>query len=234
MASSEPPKEVPTDPALAGGEDAAQPSKKGAKKAEAKAKKEAEKARKAAEREAAAAAQASSASEDLAKENYGIVVQGVFSKIPGEDTELQNISEEHVDKMIKVRGFIQNSRAQGAKMVFVELRTRGNWAVQGIVAASADGKGVSKQMVKWVIGVNLESFVEVEAVVKKPIEPVKSCRVSEYELHIGKFYVIAPAPAMLGMTFPVASRAVGSLAEEEAVEGVEGMCCLNRLGIGES
>jgi aspartyl-tRNA synthetase len=171
MASSEFPKEVPTDPTLpsssaAGGEDAAPPSKKGAKKAEAKAKKEAEKARKAAERETAAAAQASAASEDLAKDNYGGVESGVFSKIDGEDTELRNIGEDLVDKTIVVRAYLQNSRAQGAKMVFVELREEGNWAVQGVLAASADGKGVSKQMVKWVAGLNLESFVEVRSLLE--------------------------------------------------------------------
>lgn len=224
MSSSEPTKEVPTDPAIApgGGEDAA-PSKKGAKKAEAKAKKEAEKARKAAEREAAAAAQSSSAAEDLAKENYGPSLPS--TKISAPYIHLRDIAEEHVDKVVQLQAWIQNSRAQGAKMMFVELREEGNWAVQGVVAASADGKGVSKQMVKWVGGVSLESFVLVEATVKKPLEPVKSCKVSEYELHLSKIYVIAPAPEKLGITFAVASRAVGRLDEEEveAAEGVEGM-----------
>ncbi|TVY30327.1 Aspartate--tRNA ligase, cytoplasmic [Lachnellula hyalina] len=219
MSSSEPAKEVPTDPAIApgGGEDAA-PSKKGAKKAEAKAKKEAEKARKAAEREAAAAAQSSAAAEDLAKENYGSSLPS--TKISAPYIHLRDIAEEHVDKVVQLQAWVQNSRAQGGKMMFVELREEGNWAVQGVVAATADGKGVSKQMVKWVGGVSLESFVLVEATVKKPLEPVKSCKVSEYELHLSKIYVIAPAPEKLGITFAVASRAVGRLDEEE-VEGVE-------------
>lgn len=219
---AEPPKEtpVPTDPALAPpGE--AQPegegqSKKGAKKAEAKAKKEAEKARKAAEREAAAAASSSGPSEDLAKENYGDITHTI--KISSEAVHLRDLGEEYVDKTIKLRAWIQNSRMQGAKMAFVELREEGNWTVQGVVAASAEGKPVSRQMVKWIGGLKLESFVAVEAVVQKPLEPVKSTKVSGYELHLVKCYLVAPAPEMLGLGLAAASRAVGSLAEEETAE----------------
>jgi hypothetical protein len=199
-------------------------SKKGAKKAEAKAKKEAEKARKAAEREAAAASSSSAANtEDLAKENYGDIKTA--TGLPaGEFTKLEQIGEEHVGKTVKLRGYIQNSRMQGAKMAFVELREVGSWAIQGVVAASAEGKPVSRQMVKWIGGIKLESYVVVEATVQKPLEPVKSCRVSEFELHLTKVYVVATAPETLGMGFATANRAVGSLAEqEEAVDpNVEG------------
>ena len=109
-------------------------------------------------------------------------------------------------------------------MAFVELREEGNWTVQGVVAASAEGKPVSKQMVKWIGGLKLESFVVVEATVQKPLEPVKSCKVSGYELHLTKVYLVAPAPEMLGLGLAAASRAVGRLDEEEVIEAnVEGM-----------
>jgi aspartyl-tRNA synthetase len=219
---------VPTDPALtpaagAGAEDAATTSKKGAKKAEAKAKKEAEKARKAAEREAAAASSSAASSEDLAKENYGDVNTHT-TKIPAEAVHLRELGEAHVGKVVKVRAWIQNARMQGAKMAFVELREEGNWTVQGVVAASAEGTPVSKQMVKWIGGLKLESFVVVEATVQKPLEPVKSCKVSGFELHLTKVYLVAPAPEMLGLGLGAASRAVGRLDEEEVIEAnVEGM-----------
>ncbi|KAE9372591.1 aspartyl-tRNA synthetase-like protein [Stipitochalara longipes BDJ] len=199
-------------------------SKKGAKKAEAKAKKEAEKARKAAEREAAAASSSTAASaEDLAKGNYGDIKTA--TGLPaGEFTKLEQIGEAHVGKTIKLRGYIQNSRMQGAKMAFVELREVGTWAIQGVVAASAEGTPVSRQMVKWIGGIKLESYVVVEATVQKPLEPVKSCRVSEFELHLTKVYISAPAPETLGMGLATANRAVGSLAEQEEVEpNVEGL-----------
>lgn len=237
---AEPPKEtvVPTDPAItppgasgsastpaegAEGAEGGEQSKKGAKKAAAKAAKEAEKARKAAEREAAAASSSAAASEDHAKENYGDITHS--TKIVAESVHLRELGEEHIGKVIKLRAWIQNSRAQGAKMAFVELREEGSWTIQGVVAASNEGKPVSKQMVKWINGLKLESFVAVEASVEKPLEPVKSCKVSGYELHITKMYLVAPAPEMLGLGLGAASRAVGKLDDEEASDApnVEGM-----------
>jgi aspartyl-tRNA synthetase len=191
-------------------------SKKGAKKAEAKAKKEAEKARRAAEREAAAAASKAAGGgggEDLATENYGNVTN--TTKVEAERINLKNITEEHIGKTIKVRAWIQNSRMQGAKMAFVELREERNWAVQGVVAASQEGTPVSRQMVKWIGSLELETFVLVEATVQKPLEPVKSVRVSNYELHLTKCYCIAPGPKVLGMSLAVSNRPVSSFEDEE-------------------
>ncbi|KAI1445169.1 aspartyl-tRNA synthetase [Annulohypoxylon stygium] len=228
--------EAPVDPAQASGavppadgESPAQ-SKKGAKKAEAKAKKEAEKARKAAEREAAAAAQkaASGGNEDLAKDNYGDIHH--TTRVAAEKVQLKNLGDEHVGKTVKLRAWIQNARMQGAKMAFVELREERNWTIQGVVSASAEGKPVSKQMVKWVGALRLESFVLVEATVQKPLEPVKSCRVSEYELHPTKVYLIAPGPEVLPLGLNAANRAIASFDDEDPqapaatpAEGVENL-----------
>jgi aspartyl-tRNA synthetase len=116
-------------------------------------------------------------------------------------------------------------------MVFVELRTGGSWAIQGIAAATADGKQVSKQMVKWIGGIKLESLVEVEAIVQKPIEPVKSTRVSGYELHFQKVYLVQTAPEQLGLTFASASIRPGRIEDDEdedttekITEKTEGLC----------
>ena len=225
---AERPSEVPTNPALNpspsdAGEDAGKSSKKAAKKAEAKAKKEAEKARKAAERDAAQAAAGSSAStEDLAKDNYGSISGS--TKVDAEVIHLRELGEKDVGRSIKLRAWIQNARMQGAKMAFVELREEGSWTIQGVVAASPDGKDVSRQMVKWIGALKLESFVVVEAKVMKPLEPVKSTRVSDFELHLIKAYLVAPAPEMLGLGLAAASRAVGKFEEDEdASEAVEGM-----------
>ncbi|KAI1380009.1 aspartyl-tRNA synthetase [Hypoxylon crocopeplum] len=226
--------EPPVDPAQASGAapaegEAAAQSKKGAKKAEAKAKKEAEKARRAAEREAAAAAQkaASGGNEDLAKENYGDWTHTI--NVAADKVKLKNLGDEHVGKTVKLRAWIQNARMQGAKMAFVELREERNWSIQGVIAASAEGKPVSKQMVKWVGALRLESFVLVEATVQKPLEPVKSCRVSEYELHLTKCYVIAAGPEVLPLGLNAANKAIASFDDEDpqtaqaAAEGVENL-----------
>lgn len=206
----------PADPPAEGGEEGAAVSKKAAKKAEAKAKKEAEKARRAAEREAAAgAAGQGGQAEDLAKDNYGKETHETVLSPEAADINLKSIGEEHVGKVVVLRAWIQNVRMQGAKMAFVELREEGSWDIQGVVAASPEGTPVSRQMVKWVGSIHPESFVVVEATVQKPLDPVKSCRVANYELHIFKFFVHAAAPGMLGMTLAAANRPVANFSDEE-------------------
>jgi len=156
----------PTDAPAADGEGGE--SKKGKKKAEAKAKKEAEKLKKAAEREAAAAASgaASGGGEDIAKDNYGS--SSATSKIEGLSIPLKDLTEEHVGKTIAFRGFLQQSRKQGAKMAFLELRASGSYGasvqtIQAIVVESAEGEAVvSRPMVKWIASLSLESWIEVQ------------------------------------------------------------------------
>jgi len=78
-------------------------------------------------------------------------------------------------------------------------------------------------MVKWVSSINSESYLLVEATVQKPLEPVVACRVSHYELHITKCYMLAAAPAGLGMTLAAANKAVTNFSDEQAAveEGVD-------------
>ncbi|GAB1311638.1 aspartate--tRNA ligase [Madurella fahalii] len=220
-----PPAEAPAEaPAAEGGEDGATVSKKAAKKAEAKAKKEAEKARRAAERAAAAGASSAAAqTEDLAKDNYGQETHETKLSPDAIEINLKTLGDEHVGKTVELRAWIQNARMQGAKMAFVELREEGNWAIQGVVAASPEGTPVSRPMVKWVGSINPESFVVVEGTVQKPLEPVKSCRVSNYELHITKCFIHAAAPAVLGMTLAAANRPIANFSDEEVPveQGVE-------------
>jgi aspartyl-tRNA synthetase len=219
-----PPAEAPAaSPAAEGGEGGAI-SKKAAKKAEAKAKKEADKARRAAEQAAAAAASGSAAqAEDLAKDNYGQETHETKLSADAIEINLKTLGDEHVGKTVELRAWLQNARMQGAKMAFVELREEGNWSIQGVVAASKEGTPVSRQMVKWIGAINPESFVVVEATVAKPLEAVKSCTVTSYELHITKCFVHAAAPSMLGMTLAAANRPIANFSDEEVPveQGVE-------------
>lgn len=223
MADEQPPAAPPAEakPAAEGPEGAegdAGPSKKALKKAEAKAKKEAEKAKRAAEREAQqAAAKAAENTEDKAKDNYG---DRDIVTLAAPKVALAAYSEAHLGQTVKLRAWVQNSRMQGAKMCFVELRELGDWTVQGIIAASADGEPVSKQMVKWVGAVSLESYVAVEATVQKPLEPVKSCKVSAFELHITKMYCVARGPEMLGMTLGASNAAISSFEVDGQMQGL--------------
>ncbi|CAK7202939.1 hypothetical protein SEUCBS139899_005666 [Sporothrix eucalyptigena] len=223
------------------------PSKKAAKKAEAKAKKEALKAQRAAERAAAEAAAkaagggAGGEEVDLATENYGDVASftakgGLRFTDGAVPVALPQLGEEHVDKPVRLYGWIQNSRMQGAKMCFVELREQQDWTIQGVLAATKpDTKEniVSRAMVKWAGSRSFESCVVVEALVRRAPEPIKSCKVSGYELHITKFFVVAAAPQTLGLTLASANKAVNNFddtaggetteAVEEAAEGVKNL-----------
>ena len=226
-----PPSEAPAPDDAAAGEDGATVSKKAAKKAETKARKDAKKdalkAQRAVERAADQGTTAASQqpAEDPAKDNYGLEAAFAALSLGGGDVEevsLKELGEKHLGKAVVLRAWIQNVRMQGAKMAFMELREEGNWAVQGVVAATganaAEGSAhvISKNMVKWVGEIHAESFVVVEATVQKPYDPVKSCRVTDYELHIRKCYVVAAAPAMLGMTLAAANRAVSNFSDEDA------------------
>ncbi|KAK3316139.1 aspartyl-tRNA synthetase [Apodospora peruviana] len=205
-------------------ESGAPTSKKGAKKAEAKAKKEALKAQRAAELAAAAAA-SGKAEDDPAKDSYGNrkTTAGAFSQ-DAQEVEIRALDETYIGKKVIVRAWLQRARVQSAKMGFVELRKGGNWNIQGVIMASGPGEEpvVSRPMVKWVTGINLESFIAVEAVVKQPLEPVKSCRVSGLELHLTKCFVLAPAPTMLGMTIGTASQPIVNFSDESSASADAG------------
>lgn len=122
-------------------------------------------------------------------------------------------------KTVVVRAWLQSSLVQGAKMGFVELRKGGNLDIQGVIMTSEEEPVVSRRMVIWVTSISPESFVTVEAKVKQPLEPVKSYRVSGLELHITKYFVLAPAPTMLGMTFKAASQPIVNFSDKSAQVG---------------
>ena len=190
-------------------------SKKGQKKAEAKAKKEALKAQRAAE--LAAAAANVNLEDDPAQDNYGNRQTTPLAFSQGaEEVEIRSLDKSYNGKTVVVRAWLQNSRIQSAKMGFVQLRKGGNWNIQGVVMASEEEPIVSRRMVKWITSINPESYIAIEAKVKEPLEPVKSCRVSGLELHITKCFVIAPAPSMLGMTMETASQPIVNFSDESA------------------
>lgn len=233
--------EPPVDPPAAGpsvdasGEGGVQ-SKKGAKKAEAKAKKEAEKARRAAEVAARQAqAKSASAAEDTAKDSYGD--DGPQTRSTAAKVHLRDVGEQHVGTAMQLRAWIQNARMQGAKMAFVELREERNWTIQGIVTATnpddTSSPPVSRQMVKWVGALRNESFVLVEATVQKPVEPVKSTRVSDFELHITRCYCIAPGPEKLALGLAQASKAVSRIDDEDPAESAAA-AAMETMSVSES
>lgn len=156
-----------------------------------------------------------SSNSDPAQDNYGAASPS--RKIEAIKRHLRDVSEDDVDNTVKVRAWIQKVRMQGKKVAFVELREERDWAIQAVVIASATGTPVSKQMVKWVGSLRVESFVVVEGTIKRPVVPVKSCRVSNYEIHLTKVYCVSRARETLRLGLAAANRAVSDVGEEVSI-----------------
>ncbi|KAL1971059.1 hypothetical protein VTN77DRAFT_10 [Rasamsonia byssochlamydoides] len=184
-------------PAATGEGAPAAPSKNALKKAA----KEKAKAEKAAQRAAQQQAQQQAAQEavDTAK--------GLYGRLPDSEdlapvTNFSQLSEEHYEKEVTVVARVDNARSQSAKLAFLMLRQQGQ-KVQAVIAAA---EPISRQMVKWAGGINVNSIVQVTGIVKKPAVPVSSATLSELEIHIRKIYIIAEAAQQLPMQVKDAER----------------------------
>ncbi|KAK5222232.1 hypothetical protein LTR72_006489 [Exophiala xenobiotica] len=190
------------------------PSKNALKKAQKEAEKAAKKAAAKKADEEKRAAQQAQAGEDTAKENYGDLPDDAV-----QITHLKKLSEEDVDKDVTIITRVHNSRSQSAKLAFLMLRQQGR-TIQAVVAANSDA--VSKQMVKWATAVNVNSFVRVTGVVKKPNPPVASATISNLELHVKKIYLISSAAETIPMQVKDAERPPPAV-EQEGQLDAEGL-----------
>lgn len=169
-----------------------------------------------------------SGSEDLARGNYLDAYPSPNIEAPLQS--LKEVGEDSVGKTVKVRAWIQNARVQGAKMAFVELREERSWTIQGVVIASPTGIPVTRQMVKWVGGLQLESFVSAEGTIQQAHRPIKSCQVTDYEIHLTKVYCEARGPEKLGLSLAIANRAVSRIEDEDHdEEGLHGLNINDKL-----
>jgi len=148
-----------------------------------KAMKEKEKAdKKAAAKKAQQEKQTVVVEEDTAKGNYGNLPPDDSSTV----TEIPRLTEDDVSKQVTVIARIHNSRSQSAKLAFLMLREEGE-TIQAVLAAGMSE--VSKPMVKWAVGVSMNSVVRVTGLVQKPDPPVASASTSTLELHVQKIYL---------------------------------------------
>lgn len=188
------------------------PSKNALKKAAKDAEKAAKKAAAKKKDEEMRAQQQAAAGEDTAKDRYS-----ELPKDNAEITHLSKLSEANVDKDVTIIARIHNSRSQSAKLAFLMLRQQGK-TIQAVVAA---GDVVSKQMVKWAVGVNVNSFVRVSGLVKKPLEPVNTASLSNLELHVATIYMISQAAEQIPMQVKDAERPP-PISDEEGQVDAEG------------
>lgn len=186
------------------------PSKNALKKAQKEAEKAAKKAAAKKADEEKRAAQQAQASEDTAKDKYGALPEDTV-----QITHLKKLGPEDVDKEVTVITRVHNSRSQSAKLAFLMLRQQGK-TIQAVVAAS--GEDVSRQMVKWATSVNVNSFVRVTGLVKKPDPPVASASISDLELHVRKIYLISSAAEVIPMQVKDAERPPPAVEQEGQVD----------------
>lgn len=205
MADIESPKQPPAEEASASTEEGAakEPSKNELKKRAKQAEKDKKAAEKAA-RQAELAQQKSAADEDFASELYGKLPLNQSQSRPRiPRTQISSLSAALDGQSVLIRARVHTLRAQGNKMVFLNLRQRID-SVQALVTVTPEK--VSKQMVKWVASLGSESIVLVEGVVKTAPEEIKSATVGDIEVHINKIYLIASVEGRLPFSIDDASR----------------------------
>ncbi|KAH7931067.1 aspartyl-tRNA synthetase [Leucogyrophana mollusca] len=182
------------------------PSKSALKKQAKEAEKAKKKAEQAARREAEEQAKAKAEAEepDCAAERYGkLPLHQSQSRPNRKRADISTLSAQNDGDHVLIRARIQTSRAQGSKMVFLNLRQRQD-TVQALLQVTDNT--VSKQMVKWAAGLQDESIVLVFGTVTKSPEPIKSATVDDIEIHIGELWLIAGLEDRLPFSLDDASR----------------------------
>ncbi|GMM52626.1 aspartate--tRNA ligase [Starmerella bacillaris] len=153
---------------------------------------------------------------DVSEGKYGTfpLIQSKASDKTGVDRvkDISQIDQSWAGKDIVFRARVHNTRLQGNKMAFIELRQAPKAdIIQGLVVA--DGKTISKQFVKWAGSLNLESIVLVKGSVSAAPEPIKSATVKDVEIQIKELWLISGTPPQLPILIEDAMR---SEAEAEA------------------
>ena len=120
---------------------------------------------------------------DFAKEFYGQFPLNQSQSRPRRPRDQITSLPSRVGETVLLRARVQTSRAQGNKMVFLNLRQQTE-SVQALLIATPEK--VSKQMIKWAASLADESIVLVEGIARKTQEPIKSASVSDVEVHISQ------------------------------------------------
>ncbi|KAJ7038140.1 hypothetical protein C8F04DRAFT_369754 [Mycena alexandri] len=181
----------------------AEPSKSELKKRQKALEKEKRAAEKAA-KEQELAAQKAASEVDYATQFYGALPlhqSQTRPQIPR--VQISSLSARDGETVL-FRARVQTSRAQGNKMVFLNLRQRSD-SVQALVVVAPEK--VSKQMVKWAAGLGDESIVLVQGTIKKSPEPIKSASVQDVEVHVTQLHLISGIDGRLPFTLDDAARA---------------------------
>jgi len=129
-----------------------------------------------------------------------------------ERVSIGSLNASRAGETVLIRARVHTTRAQ-AKMVFLSFRQRID-TVQALLSVEPDK--ISKQMVKWVAGLEAESIVLVEGTVQKTDEEVKSTSVKDCEIIISKIFLISGIDSRLPFSFEDAARPESEYEKEDA------------------
>jgi len=107
-------------------------------------------------------------------------------------TRIEHLKPALAGQVVLVRGFLQKSQSVG-KGAFVLVRST-LYSVQGVAFENPSTK-VSKEMIKYMTGLPLESVVDVKGTVTVPDQPVLAATQRTVELQVVEFHCVCKADA---------------------------------------
>jgi len=125
-------------------------------------------------------------------------------------TQLGDINDEFADKEVTIRVRVHSSRVKG-NLAFLVVRQ----SLHTLQAVAFKSEEVSKDMLKFMGGVERESIVDITGVLKTVKQEIKTCSIKTLELQIQKFVVINRSANVLPLQLEDASRKVLRNGEEE-------------------
>jgi nondiscriminating aspartyl-tRNA synthetase len=143
---------------------------------------------------------------DTLKDRYGVYTLNMSQTDPEtryttKRTKISNLTKDQANKTFRIRARLQRSRIKG-KGGFIVLRDGFN-TLQAVMFV---GEEVSKQMLKFVDMIPLESIVEVEGVLKTVEKPVESCTQQDVELSVNYIFLVSEAMSVLPFQLEDANR----------------------------
>ncbi|XVF20431.1 hypothetical protein REPUB_Repub12eG0000100 [Reevesia pubescens] len=202
------------------------------------AKKEAAKLEKMRRRQEAASLASSASSlsieeeEDAYSSNYGDVPLSELKSCSQADagnwsraissmewTQVGALTQELEDKEVLIRGRAHTTRPVSKNMAFLVVREKG-FTVQCL--ATIQVEGVSRQLVRFLAGLNRESIVDVIGVVSVPGNPIKGTT-QQVEMHVRKVYCVNKAMPTLPINVEDAARSDAEI--ETALQWRETSSC---------
>ena len=140
---------------------------------------------------------------DFSEGHYGSY--GVIRSSERPDRQLISVHDLNAaldGQTVWLRGRLHTSRAKGKQCFFV-LR-QFTHTVQCL--AYVQPELISRQMVKYIAGISLESIVDVQGVVQVAPRPVESCTQQSVELNVRQLFVVSSADPRLPLQIEDASR----------------------------